>query len=79
MSYAYLKMWILWACSDIGCYSLRQQSNHPKVAAIVAIHPPIFFWAASFMAEYERCREAREAMDVMLVFSDQIDATEFTK
>jgi len=79
MSYAYLKMWILWACSDIGCYSLKQQSNHAKVAAIVAIHPPKFHIAASFMAGYERCREAREAMDVMLVFSDQNDATEFTK
>lgn len=51
----------------------------PRVAAVVAVHPPKFAFAARFLQRLAACPPATKALSVHLVFSDDVDFGLFQK
>jgi len=73
---------IIVAASLSETNALRQLGggSHPaKVAGIVAVHPPTFKYFIQFIRKWEGCPEGREAMDLMPVFSSEVDHEEFNR
>merc|ERR1719428_1437115 len=76
---------VLFSCLCVSAVSLKlatislAATDEPRVAGIVAIHPPKFDMFYDFMRDWASCPEGREAMELMPIFSSQSDADAFVR
>eukprot|EP00929_Paragymnodinium_shiwhaense_P063180 TRINITY_DN3157_c0_g1_i1.p1 TRINITY_DN3157_c0_g1~~TRINITY_DN3157_c0_g1_i1.p1 ORF type:complete len:424 (+),score=104.39 TRINITY_DN3157_c0_g1_i1:114-1385(+) len=50
-----------------------QAGGRPQVGAVLAVHPPRFYYAARFLERWSRCPSAMAAMSVHVVFTEEQD------